>query len=429
MKLKNKTFLTPSIILLAAISFFTDISSEMIFPILPLYLIAIGYSPLTIGILEGASELIFGFFKLFFAIKADKSSNPNLFIKLGYTIAAFAKPLIGLTTFSPLIFGGRILDRFSKSMRSAPRDAILVRESTPATRGRTFGFHRAMDTLGATLGPIVTLVILYFFLDSKITTNLQLIFGIAFIPGIIASYLTFKLKDTNQYDEATTNTTTNRKGNILTQILSTIKETFQIWQISSSSFKSVLITCFLTALIAGGDMFYLLRLREFGLDATQVLMAYIGLNITTTLLAYPVGRLLDKINYKNIYLLLMILLSFNLTLLSFKLDIQWVILSVLLYSTLPLLNEIVLKSWISVEVNAQSQSRPATIQGFGLIFQSLGSFVSSIAIGYSWLNFGSSATYNTLALLTLIPMMYVTLTKFTNISAIKSDIIACNPKH
>jgi MFS family permease len=189
MSLKKKfPFLTRNIALLSVVSFFTDVASEMLYPIMPIYLSAIGYGALTVGVIEGFAEAIAGLNKVFFGAISDKLGKRNLFVRIGYGISAFSKPLIGLSSSAAFIFFIRFLDRIGKGIRTAPRDAILTAESKEQYRGRVFGFHRSMDTFGAMLGPIAALIFLYFY-----PTNYSHLFIYALIPGVLAFAATLYL--------------------------------------------------------------------------------------------------------------------------------------------------------------------------------------------------------------------------------------------
>ncbi len=155
-----KRIVTRTIIILSLVSLFTDISSEMLYPVLPLFLKEIGFSVLAIGILEGLADAIAGFGKGYFGNLSDHLNRRNLFVRTGYLVSCLAKPLMGLFPTAGIVFTARTLDRFGKGLRTSPRDALLIEESEPQNRGRVFGFHRAMDTLGAVFGPLLAIYLL-----------------------------------------------------------------------------------------------------------------------------------------------------------------------------------------------------------------------------------------------------------------------------
>src|SRR5438876_373669 len=153
--------LTANVVILGVVSLFTDISSEMILPILPFFLIhVLGANALILGIEEGLSDSVVSFMKIFSGRFSDAAGKRKRFVGAGYALSTLMKVLFPFAQSWPEFIGMRIVERTGKGVRDAPRDALLT-ESTPAeTRGKAFGFHRSMDTAGAIAGPVVTLVLL-----------------------------------------------------------------------------------------------------------------------------------------------------------------------------------------------------------------------------------------------------------------------------
>jgi len=173
--------ITRTVWILSLISLFTDTASEMLYPIMPVFLESIGFSVVLIGILEGIAEATAGLCKGYFGKLSDNSGKRAPFIQLGYSLSAISKPMMILFIYPAWIFFARTIDRFGKGLRTGARDAMLSDEATPQTKGKVFGFHRSMDTLGAVLGPIVALVYLYFR-----PNDYKTLFLIAFLPGLAA---------------------------------------------------------------------------------------------------------------------------------------------------------------------------------------------------------------------------------------------------
>ena len=172
--------------IISFVSLFTDMASEMLYPVMPVYLKSIGYSVLVIGILEGFAEAVAGLGKSYFGRVSDASGKRLPFVRLGYLLSAVSKPMLAVSTQLWWIFSARFLDRAGKGLRTAPRDALLSDETTAADKGTVFGFHRMMDTFGAVLGPLIALLYLYFYPGAYKT-----LFLLAFIPGIAAIVFTF----------------------------------------------------------------------------------------------------------------------------------------------------------------------------------------------------------------------------------------------
>lgn len=165
-------------------------ASEMLYPIMPIYLKKIGFSIVLIGILEGIAEATAGLSKGYFGKLSDNSRKRVPFVQLGYTFSALSKPLMAVFVFPIWIFFARTLDRIGKGVRTGARDAILSDEATPALKGTIFGFHRSMDTLGAVIGPALALLYLHFY-----PQDYKTLFYVAFVPGLIAILSTLFLKE------------------------------------------------------------------------------------------------------------------------------------------------------------------------------------------------------------------------------------------
>ena len=148
---------------------------------MPVYLKTIGFSVIFIGILEGLAEAVSGLSKGYFGKLSDATGKRVPFVRLGYTLSAISKPMLAIFTYPLWVFFSRTTDRLGKGIRTGARDALLSDEATPATKGKIFGFHRSMDTLGAVIGPAFALVYLYYN-----PTHYKGLFLIAFVPGILA---------------------------------------------------------------------------------------------------------------------------------------------------------------------------------------------------------------------------------------------------
>jgi sugar phosphate permease len=185
--------ITKTVWALSLVSLFTDTASEMLYPIMPIYLKTIGFSIVLIGILEGVAEATAGLSKGYFGKLSDSTKKRVPFVQVGYALSAISKPMMAVFIFPIWIFFARTLDRIGKGIRTGARDALLSDEATPETKGKVFGFHRSMDTLGAVLGPALALLYLYFYPEDYKT-----LFYIAFLPGLLAIGATFYLKDKNK---------------------------------------------------------------------------------------------------------------------------------------------------------------------------------------------------------------------------------------
>lgn len=183
-------YITNTVWVLSLVSLFTDTASEMLYPVMPIYLKTIGFSVILIGVLEGFAEATAGLSKGYFGKWSDHSGKRVPFVQLGYAFSAISKPMMILLRHPLWIFFTRTVDRFGKGIRTGARDALLSDEATKETKARIFGFHRSMDTLGAVIGPLFALFYLYFYPE-----NYRTLFLIAFIPGVFAVFASLLLKD------------------------------------------------------------------------------------------------------------------------------------------------------------------------------------------------------------------------------------------
>lgn len=230
-------FLTKTIVLLSFISLFNDIASEMLYPIMPLYLKSIGFSIVVIGILEGFAEAVAGFSKGYFGKLSDHKGRRVPFIQLGYALSAISKPMLAVFTFPVWVFFSRSLDKVGKGIRTGARDALLSDEATPETKGKVFGFHRSMDTMGAVLGPVVALIYLHFF-----PQDYKTLFLITFAPGVLTVIASFLLKDKPKQ--------ITEKKNI------SFFSFIHYWKESSPEYKKLIIGLLLFTLFNSSDVFF-----------------------------------------------------------------------------------------------------------------------------------------------------------------------------
>lgn len=386
-------FLSRNIIILSLISFFTDIASEMLYPITPLYLQEIGYGLLAIGILEGFAEFISGIVKLYSGSISDGTHNRSTFIRLGYGISAISKPLIGLVSTIGPIFTFRFLDRVGKGLRGAPRDALLADESTPENRGKVFGFHRSIDTLGAVFGPIISLLLLLVF------TDYSTIFLLAFIPGIAAIALTFIVKE-----KQTQQTTLQLKEK---KHIPKIRDFISFWKESSSEYKKLFFGFFFFALINSSNVFLLLRAKELGLPDVYVIAAYVLYNVIYAAASYPAGALADKIGFKRIYVFGILVFATTYGILgSTALSLPMIFIIFAVYGVFSGIEDGLSKAWLTLHINKEKK---ATGLGLYLLSVSCAFFIASVGTGALWGKLGGGRTLSVISLLSLFIACYFAL--------------------
>jgi MFS family permease len=377
-------FINRTVIILSVVSLFADIASEMIYPVVPVYLKEIGFSVLLIGILEGVAEFTAGISKGYFGKLSDEKGVRLPFIKNGYFFSAVSKPMMAILVCPLWIFFARTLDRFGKGLRTAARDALLSQQATKETKATVFGFHRAMDTVGAAIGPIIALVFLYFF-----PKNYSSLFYFAFIPGIIAVLLIFLLREKREP------ASTLEKGNFFSFL--------KYWSIASSEYKKLVVGLLLFALFNSSDVFLLLITKEVTGSDTITIAAYIFYNLTYAAASFPFGKLADKFGIKNLFNLG--LLMFAIVYGGFALHPSMVVIFILffIYGIYAAATEGIVKAWIT---NIAHDTNTATAVGFYTSCQSICSLLASIIAGFIWSSFGSSFTFGATAFIAFLVIIY-----------------------
>ena len=259
--------------ILSLVSFFADFSGEMVYPILPLFITqTLGAPALAVGVTEGFAEGLANVTKLLSGRWSDRISARKPFVVAGYVLAAAGKFFLGLATVWPIALVGRGIDRFGKGIRTAPRDAMLADFTDAKNRGKVFGLHRSMDTLGAVVGPLTGLALLALAGD-----RLRLVILLAVIPGIVSVFVLRWLPE---------------KKAKLTR--STTSERVAAARLPVGFFLLLGAT---TIFMAGNssDAFLILRSKDIGLSTTLVVLAYVAYNLVYAALSYPAGIVSDRV--------------------------------------------------------------------------------------------------------------------------------------
>jgi MFS family permease len=264
----------PNVLALGLVSFLTDISSEMIFAVLPFYLTEVlGASPAIFGLIEGLAEGTSAILKGASGVWSDKVRRRKPFVLAGYALSAIVKPLFAFATVWPAALALRVGDRVGKGIRTAPRDAIIAGSTDKATRGAAFGLHRFMDTMGAVVGPLLALALL----PALGYSNLFLLTA---IPGILAvGVIWFYVKEAKASSGAPVRFT-----------LSGLPREY-VWYLAVSA---------VFALANFSWAFYLLRARDLGQALGAAIGLYLIYNMSYALLSYPAGRLSDRLGRRTV---------------------------------------------------------------------------------------------------------------------------------
>ena len=268
--------LTRNVFALAAVSFFTDVSSEMIYPLLPVFLTTVlGANASFIGAIEGAAETTAALLKLASGWWSDRVRRRKPLVVLGYGIATFMRPLVAAARSASQVLLIRVADRVGKGIRNAPRDALIAESVDPSIRGRAFGFQRAADHAGGVLGPLIAFGLLSWGL-----ATMRTVFWLAAIPGVISFIvLVAFVRDI----ERPTNVPPSKGAALdLTQPL-------------GSRFWRVMFVIFLFTLGNSTDAFLLLRANQLGVPVALAPILWAALHVVKSLSSTPGGALSDRI--------------------------------------------------------------------------------------------------------------------------------------
>lgn len=293
---------------LSWVSFFADVSSEIIYPILPLFLVGVlGSSKLELGAMEGCAAFLVACLSAYAGIRSDRGglqSRRVPWIRWGYGLPVLGKLLIALSTSWPLALGGRLFDRFGKGLRGAPRDALIADAVTAEQRGQAFGLHRAFDTAGALLGVLLAALLLWWLTGTpvqgtpdaaQVTETPAWIFRAIFIVGSalgLASWgLAFLVEESPEHESSQGPIPADEPASPTTPAAT--RPAF--WSSLPNSYWLVLGILMLFSLANSSDTFVLLRASELGYEAWSVVLLYAFYNALYAVLSYPVGLLSDRL--------------------------------------------------------------------------------------------------------------------------------------
>lgn len=259
-----------NVFFLGLVSLFTDLSSEMIYPLIPEFLTNLGANKFIIGVIEGVVEAVASGFRTIFGRVSDKMRNRKLFIFIGYGLSSFSKPLLFFAGIWQTVFLVRVADRLGKAIRTPARDALISTSIDPADKGKAFGYHRAMDRIGAIGGPALAMLIL--FLSGN---NVRLVFLLSVIPGILSVIFINFAKETKK--AASSKTVTGKKTTNL----------------RDRAFIIFFISVVVFTLGNSSNAFLILKAQETGLSLKLVPLIWVFYNIFCTVSAPIFGILSD----------------------------------------------------------------------------------------------------------------------------------------
>ncbi len=377
-----KSKIPRQVFVLGMVSLFTDIASEMLYPVTPIFLTAVlGSSMAVVGIIEGIAEFIAGLLKGYFGKLSDKVGKRSVFIVIGYGLSAISKPLPGIFQNIPTVLFSRVADRTGKGIRTAPRDALLGSYSN-GNSGAVFGFHRGMDTLGAAIGPAAALVLLKYFPD-----NFQLIFLLAFIPSSIAFAFTLLVKDKPVESK-----------------LRSKKNYSEFWKSAPKTYKRLLLLITIFSLVNSSDVFLILKSKNISDSSTLAIFGYIFYNLVYAAVSYPLGGLSDKFGKRKVFsfgLIIFSLVYFGFALAP-KIEFIWILFA--LYGIYAAATEGISKAWVSDLIPDEQRG---TALGLLTMMTSFSIMFGSFITGILWDRFGSSVPFLISAIVSLIIAFFI----------------------
>jgi len=277
----KRPWLTRNLKVVSAVSLMQDAASELLYPLMPILLTTVlGAPAAVVGAVEGIAEGVAAGTKVIAGRLSDRFRKKPI-VAVGYGLAAVGKVLVAAAGVWQVVLAGRAVDRLGKGIRGAPRDALLVQDIPVESRGRAFGFHRAADTAGAVIGPLIALVG-YELLDHR----LRPLLWVAVVPAVLSVLLVFLIREGGSEARAARTSTT--------------------WDASAKvelgrPFWRVVGVLGLFSLVNFPDALLLLRLHEIGFGVTGVILAYVGYNLVYTVLSYPAGVVADRLSPRTVF--------------------------------------------------------------------------------------------------------------------------------
>jgi len=363
-----------NVIMLGITSLLTDISSEMVYPLIAVYLTTLGATPAIIGLIEGLAESTASLLKVFSGYFSDKIKKRKPFTIFGYSFSGLGKLLLYLSTSWHLVLLARISDRFGKGVRTAPRDALIAESSSKTKKGKAFGLHRTMDSAGAVAG-----VLLAYFFMTVWHGSYKTVFLWSLVPAVLGVAFLFFVKESRKKD-----------AKKIKKISAKLKISFKDFKRLNIKLRYFLMIAFLFTLGNSSNQFLFLRSKNIGFSAATIILLYLAYNIVYTFASYPAGIISDKIGRKKIlvagYLFYgIVYLGFALASAKFTV---WVLFA--LYGLYSGLTDGIEKAFVS---DVAPPEQKATMMGLHATIIGIGLFPASFVAGILWTQIGPAAPF------------------------------------
>lgn len=379
MQAEKKIFgFSKNIFYLGLVSFFTDISSEMIYPLMPIFLTTVLKAPMAfVGVVEGVAESTASILKLVSGWYSDKIGKRKLFASIGYTISSCVRPLIAFAVYPWHVLAVRFADRVGKGIRTAPRDALIADTCEPDEKGKAFGFNRAMDHAGAVIGPLIAFGLLLIFIN-----NYRFVFALSFIPALAAVFIIIFLVKEKKSEIAC-----NKEP---------VKLSLKLFD---KNFKFYLFTILIFTLGNSSDVFLILRAKDLGVPIAFIPILWVLLHIVKMASSTPGGALSDKFGRKKvivsgwiIYFLVYLGFAFAKTPLQI-----WILFAI--YGFFFGLTESAEKAFVADLVKPEVRGSAYGVYNFAI---GIGALPASVIMGVLWQKFGVVTAFSFGAILAVI---------------------------
>jgi len=349
-------------------SFFNDSASEMIYPFLPVFITKyLGAGPAFVGLIEGVAESVSSFLKLFSGWLADRIKGRKILVSVGYSLPSLSRPLISIVRAWPPLFLLRVIDRLGKGIRTSPRDAIIADSVDVNNRGRAFGFQRAMDNLGAVVGPLLSFLILKFIID-----DIRMVFFLSIVPAIFVLILVvFVLEDVKGRELEKTRISLRTKG-------------------LPPSFKIYLLSLLFFTLGNSSDSFLFLKASEAKISLEFLPLLWVGHNAVKAILSYPLGRLSDRIGRKKIIITGWVIYALIYTGFAYTKNPFFILLLFILYGSVFGITEGAERAYVA---DMTPPEHKGTSYGIFHFIQGIALFPASLITGIIWQMMGSKYAF------------------------------------
>ena len=360
-----------NVVLLGLVSFFSDISAEMVYPIIPLYLSAtFGATPALIGLIEGIAESLASLLKVFSGYITDKFGKKKPIAFIGYAAGLVYKVALILAGSWGGVLGARVIDRVGKGIRTAPRDVMVCDSADGNNLGKAFGVHKALDMAGSAIGIFISYLLLE---KAGKTAAYKELFAISIIPAILGLLMFFFIKEKRTHEDA--------------------KKREPFWQNIKKldgQLKLYLFVAFLFTLGNSSNAFLLLRAKSVGFDDNNVILLYLIFNLTASILSIPLGRLSDRVGRKKLLVAGYIVFSAVYLGFAFASSQFTIVIVFVLYGFYSAMITGVERAFIAeispVDLKGSMLGLHSTIVGIALL-------PSSVIAGLLWVRFGASSPF------------------------------------